>query len=129
MFNQAGSILLKTIINMVFKQIFFFILRKISSILLRFHYISYIPHLTILGTPTMQEREAKILFQSNDLQNVIIEQSNSGKPGWHISFVDRNGNNQFLVSKRSSDPRLFKTSDAALRCCSRIGFHQVEVKV
>jgi hypothetical protein len=76
----------------------------------------------------MQEREAKILFQSNDLKNVIISQSN-GKPGWHIAFVDRNDNNQFLVSKRSSDPRLFKTSDAALRCCARIGFHQVEVKV
>jgi len=76
----------------------------------------------------MQEREAKILFQSSDLNNAIIQQSN-GKPGWHVSFVDRNGNNQYLVSKRSTDPRLFKTSDAALRCCARIGFHQVEVKV
>jgi hypothetical protein len=76
----------------------------------------------------MQEREAKILFESNDLKNVVVQPSN-GKPGWHISFVDKNDTTRFLVSKRSTDPRLFKTSDAALRCCARIGFHQVEVIV
>ena len=76
----------------------------------------------------MQEREARLLFESNDLKNVTI-QASMNKPGWTISFVDRNENPQYLVSKRSSDPRLFKTSDAALRCCARIGFHQVVVKV
>jgi len=76
----------------------------------------------------MQEREAKLLFESNDLNNVVISASNS-KPGWTINFIDKNQNTEFLVSKRSNDPRLFKTSDAALRCCARIGFHQVEVKV
>ena len=76
----------------------------------------------------MQEREARLLFESNDLINAIISASED-KPGWTINFVDKNENAEFLVSKRSNDPRLFKTSDAALRCCARIGFHQVEVRV
>lgn len=76
----------------------------------------------------MQEREARLLFESNDLRNAII-QSSQEKNGWTVRFVDHNQNPEYLVSKRSSDPRLFKTSDAALRCCARIGFQQVEVKV
>jgi hypothetical protein len=76
----------------------------------------------------MQEREARLLFESKDLRNAVI-QSSSDKNGWTVSFLDNNENPEYLVSKRSSDPRLFKTSDAALRCCARIGFHQVEVKV
>ena len=73
----------------------------------------------------MQEREAKLLFESNDLKNVIIQPSQA-KPGWTVSFIDGDEKPEYLVSKRSADPRLFKTSDAALRCCARIGFHQVE---
>lgn len=76
----------------------------------------------------MQEREARLLFESNDLRNAVI-QSSTDNNGWTVSFLDNNENPEYLVSKRSSDPRLFKTSDAALRCCARIGFHQVEVKV
>jgi len=76
----------------------------------------------------MQEREAKLLLASKDLKDAII-QPNNGQLGWTITFKDRNEQQQSLVSKRSSDPRLFKTSDAALRCCARIGFHQVEVLV
>ena len=76
----------------------------------------------------MQEREARLLFESNDLINAVI-QSSQQKNGWTVSFIDQNAQPEYLVSKRSSDPRLFKTSDAALRCCARIGFHQVEVKV
>lgn len=76
----------------------------------------------------MQEREAKLLLASKDLKDAVI-QPNSNQQGWTITFKDRNEQQQPLVSKRSTDPRLFKTSDAALRCCARIGFHQVEVLV
>ncbi len=76
----------------------------------------------------MQEREARLLFESNDLKNVIVEPTENNS-GWTIMMVDTNENRQFLVSKRSNDPRLFKTTDAALRCCVRIGFNQVEVKL
>ena len=76
----------------------------------------------------MQEREARLLNESNDLKMVIVEASSQGKD-WVIKLVDNNDNGQFLVSKRSTEPRLFKTSDAALRCCMRIGFDQVEVKL
>ena len=76
----------------------------------------------------MQEREARLLLASKDLKDAII-QPNGGQQGWTITFKDKNEQQQALVSKRSNDPRLFKTSDAALRCCARIGFHQVEVLV
>ena len=76
----------------------------------------------------MQEREARLLFESNDLKTVIVE-SSSQNDGWTITLVDNNGKGQFLVSKRSTEPRLFKTTDAALRCSVRIGFHQVEVRL
>ena len=76
----------------------------------------------------MQEREARLLNESNDLKTVIIESAGQGSD-WTIKLVDNNNNEKFLVSKRSTEPRLFKTSDAALRCCMRIGFHQVEVKL
>ena len=76
----------------------------------------------------MQEREARLLFESNDLKTVIVEPTENSS-GWTIMMVDTNENHQFLVSKRSNDPRLFKTTDAALRCCTRIGFNQVEVKL
>ncbi len=76
----------------------------------------------------MQEREARLLFESNDLKTVIVEPT-ANSSGWTIMVVDTNENHQFLRSKRSNDPRLFKTTDAALRCCVRIGFNQVEVKL
>ncbi len=76
----------------------------------------------------MQEREARILFKSDDLKTVIVEPTENSN-GWTIVMIDTSENRQFLVSKRSRDPRLFKTTDAALRCCDRIGFHQVEVKL
>jgi len=78
----------------------------------------------------MQEREARLLYESNDLKMVVVKPSSAGQEhGWTISLVGVDDNAQFLVSKRSTDPRLFKTTDAALRCCVRIGFHQVEVRV
>lgn len=76
----------------------------------------------------MQEREARLLLESHDLKTVVVE-PNSGHSGWLIRIIDKNDKDQYLVSKRSTDPRVFKTSDAALRCCVRIGFNQVEVRV
>ena len=81
----------------------------------------------ILGTPVMQEREAKLLHKSNDLGGIVIEQA-TNKKGWIVKITDKNNSNHYLVSKRDDQkPRNFKTSDAALRCCMRIGFTQVEV--
>lgn len=75
----------------------------------------------------MQEREAKLLYKSNDLGGVVIEQA-ANKRGWVLKLTDKNNTSHYLVSKRDDQkPRNFKTSDAALRCCVRIGFTQVEV--
>lgn len=77
----------------------------------------------------MQEREAKILQKSQDLKGIVITQSPDRK-GWHLRLIENNDSAHFLVSKRDDNkPRLFKTSDAALRCCLRIGLGQVEVSM
>lgn len=74
----------------------------------------------------MQEREAKLLNKSNDLESLVIEQT-SDKKGWVIRLTEKNKTTHYLVAKRGDAPRVFKTSDAALRCCERIGIHQIEV--
>lgn len=73
----------------------------------------------------MQEREAKLLCKSNDLVSISVSNNNTG---WIIKILEKNKqDSDYLISKRSTDPRTFKTSDAALRCCHRIGFNKVEV--
>jgi len=75
----------------------------------------------------MQEREAKVLQKSSDLKGIVVTQA-ADKKGWHLKLIERNDASHYLVSKRDDNkPRLFKTSDAALRCCLRIGLGQVEV--
>ena len=74
----------------------------------------------------MQEREARLLKESGDLDKVVISRSADAK-GWSMKLVAKNGDAQMLNSKRSKDPRVFKTSDAALRCCLRIGANEAVV--
>lgn len=76
----------------------------------------------------MQEREAKLLYKSNDLDSVIVEPADN-KRGWVVRMVEKNQRSHYLVSKRGDSARVFKTSDAALRCCARIGFSEVEVSM
>ena len=77
----------------------------------------------------MQEREAKLLRKSNDLDAVMVYPEPNNK-GWCIRFTSKSKNEEFhLESKRNPDPRVFKTSDAALRCCQRIGFEHVDVEL
>ncbi len=75
----------------------------------------------------MQEREAKLLRKSNDLNSVTVYPDPASN-GWCVRFLSKSKQQVFsLESKRNPDPRVFKTSDAALRCCHRIGFEHVEV--
>ncbi len=74
----------------------------------------------------MQEREARLLKESGDLEKVVISRSSDDK-GWSMKLVANNGDAQMLNSKRSKEPRVFKTSDAALRCCLRIGANTASV--
>jgi len=88
-----------------------------------------LPQQTTLGYLKVQEREAKILQKSQDLKGIVITQSPDRK-GWHLRLIENNDSAHYLVSKRDDNkPRLFKTSDAALRCCLRIGLGQVEVSM
>jgi len=74
----------------------------------------------------MQEYNAKRLFQSNDLVKVVVQPSGDNR-GWTLTLVSSNGDKHMLNTKRSAGPRVFKTSDACLRCCARIGFNAVSV--
>ena len=74
----------------------------------------------------MQEREARLLSESGELDKIIIRQAEENV-GWTIKLVSKNGNEQMLHSKRSKSPRIFKTSDASLRCCQRIGVNEANV--
>ena len=76
----------------------------------------------------MQEREARLLSESNDLEKVVIQPSSDNK-GWTLKLVANNGDEHMLNSKRSKEPRVFKTSDACLRCCSRIGVNAANVNL
>jgi len=76
----------------------------------------------------MQEREARLLKESGDLDKVVIGRSGDNR-GWSMQLVAKNGDAQMLNSKRSKDPRVFKTSDAALRCCLRIGVNSAVVAI
>jgi len=76
----------------------------------------------------MQEREARLLSESGDLEKVVISPT-SDNAGWTLKLIAKNGDEQMLNSKRSKDPRVFKTSDASLRCCLRIGVNQASVNL
>jgi len=77
----------------------------------------------------LQEREAKLLQKSGDLDIAVVYPSNNNN-GWCIRFQNSNASkNEYLESKRNPEPRTFKTSDAALRCCKRIGFENVDVEL
>lgn len=76
----------------------------------------------------MQEREARLLCESGDLERVVIAPTEDNR-GWTLKLVAKNGDEQMLNSKRSKDPRVFKTSDASLRCCLRIGVSEASVSL
>ena len=80
------------------------------------------------GYPIMQEREARLLSESGDLEKVVIAPTGDNI-GWTLKLVAKNGDQQMLNSKRSKEPRIFKTSDASLRCCLRIGVNQASVSL
>ena len=75
----------------------------------------------------MQEREALLLMESKELTKLTVHrQPNSS--GWIILIhTSSNDHEQALVTKRGKTNRLFKTSDAALRWCKKIGFNEVNV--
>ncbi len=74
----------------------------------------------------MQEREARLLSESGDLKKVVISPTDDNA-GWTLKLIAENGDEQMLNSKRSKEPRVFKTSDASLRCCLRIGISEASV--
>lgn len=75
----------------------------------------------------MQEREALLLMESNELTRLTVcRQPNTS--GWIIKIhTTSNDSVQALVTKRGKTNRIFKTSDAALRWCKKVGFNEVNV--
>lgn len=85
-------------------------------------------HNTYNGYPPMQEREALLLTQSHDLTalSVCKQADNSG---WIIKLHTKSAENNehTLATKREKTKRVFKTSDAALRWCKKVGFEEITV--
>jgi hypothetical protein len=76
----------------------------------------------------MQEREAFVLMESKELTRLAVSRQQNSS-GWIINIYTTHNNNgdQTLVTKRGKTNRIFKTSDAALRWCKKIGFDEVTV--
>ena len=76
----------------------------------------------------MQEREAIILMESHDLSKLVVSRENQ-ENGWiiHIHIKSPANKQDTLDTKREKTPRIFKTSDAALRWCKKIGFNEATV--
>lgn len=76
----------------------------------------------------MQEREASAQFAGGKIRTAILE-PDPEREGWTLHFPMADGTRQPLENKRGRCVRLFKTSDAALRWCQRIGFREVRISL
>ena len=76
----------------------------------------------------MQEREASTQFTSDGIHKAVLEHD-PVREGWTIHFFLTDGTRVPLENKRGRCIRLFKTSDAALRWCQRIGFREVFINL
>ena len=76
----------------------------------------------------MQEREALLLMESNELIRLIVCRD-ANHTGWVIKLDTKSSphSQHTLATKREKTQRIFKTSDAALRWCKKIGFNEVTV--
>lgn len=74
----------------------------------------------------MRELEAKLLFNSNNLSELIIQPSNANN-GWTLDIVSNDGTKHTLISKRATTPRIFKTLDACVNCCQRISLINLKI--
>ena len=76
----------------------------------------------------MQEREAIALKKSGDLANLSVYRQPKSR-GWIIKLHTKSagGREVPLVTKREKTSRVFKTSDAALRWCKKIGFSELTI--
>jgi hypothetical protein len=76
----------------------------------------------------VQEREAAAQFASGEIRSAVLEQDRV-REGWTVHFPMPDGGKVPLENKRGRCIRLFKTSDAALRWCQRIGFREVRINL
>ena len=75
----------------------------------------------------MQEREAQILITSGDVDSLTVS-FDQRVDGWIVYLhLKSESEPKALVTKREKDSRKFRTSDAALRWCKRMGINEVNV--
>ena len=74
----------------------------------------------------MQERDIAGRVASGEVRTVLI-QHDRDRAGWLAKLITHAGDEIYLETKRGREVRLFKTSDAVLRWCERIGFQEVTV--
>jgi len=76
----------------------------------------------------MKEREAILLKASGELSGMIIRRDKNDS-GWVVTLTPKANSKPCLElsTKRGKTPRIFKTSDAAIRWCQKIGFGETIV--
>jgi hypothetical protein len=76
----------------------------------------------------VQERDATVQFSNGGIIAAILQQD-PVRGGWTVCFQMQDGGQIPLENKRGRCIRLFKTSDAALRWCQRIGFREIRIQL
>jgi len=76
----------------------------------------------------LQEREIADRVASGEVRTIIIQRDPERK-GWLARLITHAGDEIYLETKRGREKRLFRTSDAVLRWCERIGFREVTVNL
>jgi len=78
------------------------------------------------GGPELQERDITGRVASGEVRTVVVQRDRE-RAGWLAKLITHAGDEVYLETKRGREVRLFKTSDAVLRWCGRIGFREVTV--
>ncbi len=76
----------------------------------------------------MQERDATLLFKSGELTGAVVKRRGD-QAGWTVMLQTIHHETDELVVKHTKKTRIFRTSDAALRWCQKVGFDEVTVYV
>ncbi len=81
---------------------------------------------SLTGYPKVQERDVSVKVVNGEISAATIIRQDEPS-GWIIQLLGMNEDPIPLENKRGRSIRLFKTSDAALRWCGRMGFSEATV--
>lgn len=81
-----------------------------------------------MGIKDMQLNEARIRFDAGQLTGAHILPAIARERGYAVSVDIKGGGYDFIRTKRETQPREFKTLDAAYKAVREIGFRKATVR-